>query len=102
VVPLPPTPARLPYPTPFRSQQLPRECPSDISDLGVAVPGRPGRLDQAEVTGHQPGLPVALLDQHLTAYRQLDPVEIGIGAADQVDRKSTRLNSSHVKISYAV
>src|SRR3712207_6934168 len=44
--------------------------------------GEPGR----------PGLPAPRLPQHLHLVR----------AADVVDRKSTRLNSSHANISYAV
>src|SRR2546427_3563391 len=34
--------------------------------------------------------------------RRLVPLVQKIGAGDQVDRKSTRLNSSHSQISYAV
>src|SRR5690606_40422993 len=37
-----------------------------------------------------------------TAREQRDALTLAPVAADDVDRKSTRLNSSHVKISYAV
>src|SRR5690606_41674792 len=36
------------------------------------------------------------------AAAQLSREKLAVGAADVQDRKSTRLNSSHVKISYAV
>src|SRR5690606_42135647 len=36
------------------------------------------------------------------AQMALNPVEIVVGKYAEIDRKSTRLNSSHVKISYAV
>src|SRR5690606_39386179 len=35
-------------------------------------------------------------------YQQVQPLEPDLQAFQQADRKSTRLNSSHVKISYAV
>src|SRR5690606_30218670 len=43
--------------------------------------------------------PAALLDFSNATFRLL---HIGIGLIGPLDRKSTRLNSSHVKISYAV
>src|SRR3712207_8276171 len=39
---------------------------------------------------------------HLSGHRGSRPVRVGNAAAAQLDRKSTRLNSSHANISYAV
>src|SRR5690606_39252701 len=48
-------------------------------------------------------LPPASLTEMMTGYLVLEKIRSGeIDWADPVDRKSTRLNSSHVKISYAV
>src|SRR5690349_24153808 len=42
------------------------------------------------------------MDRALGALRAVDVIAFGMAAVKQVDRKSTRLNSSHVEISYAV
>src|SRR5690606_5569727 len=56
---------------------------------------------------HEILLQVHLLNQALDLVGENDPVTLHVGVPqelveDQLDRKSTRLNSSHVKISYAV
>src|SRR5690606_41906385 len=92
----PPTPTLFPYTTLFRSRTA-----------GLKV-GRE-RLDCAAVQGRDPG------DGEVCgqAPRELGAAvggrEVGLvddddrrGPAGREDRKSTRLNSSHVKISYAV
>src|SRR5690606_41709734 len=57
------------------------------------------RLHDVEV-GEDGG---ALLDGDVDLTRDLDGgAGVGVHPPERVDRKSTRLNSSHVKISYAV
>src|SRR5256885_10131864 len=87
----PPRSTLFPYTTLFRSQQLHsfvRRCPARVSDIDIAAAG--------------PGLTLAGLRRR-----------VGAGIATQggrhepdrtrgQDRKSTRLNSSHLVISYAV
>src|SRR3712207_7144669 len=80
----PPRSTLFPYPTLFRSGEgrTGQASPGDKEDGRDQRPAR--RL--GDVEGAQPGeLPV--------------PAE---GVAPEVDRKSTRLNSSHANISYAV
>src|SRR5690606_41576649 len=72
---LPPCSTLFPYTTLFRS----------VGDHPVHDAGDPGRVDVPFVRAAERGR-----DDHLG------------GGAVPVDRKSTRLNSSHVKISYAV
>src|SRR5690606_41890307 len=74
---------------------------------------RPGMVAAAELKS---ALPASFLDRDLTILalrkRQRRPKELpamplslslkNVLAAAMIDRKSTRLNSSHVKISYAV
>src|SRR3712207_7391745 len=81
----PPRSTLFPYTTLFRSLGL---------YVGVLL-ALPVFGDQEEAVGHPPhvGVPVA----HL-----LDTSVVQIWAAVQKDRKSTRLNSSHANISYAV
>src|SRR5690606_40620598 len=75
---------------------------------GKAVAGAAHRLDQRLVVGPQ-GLAQpadvhvhgTLLDVHIATPDLVQQLPAGVGAF-LVDRKSTRLNSSHVKISYAV
>src|SRR5690606_40465117 len=93
-----------------RHTRFSRDWSSDVcsSDLGAALDGGQVRLDLA----------VALLDLGLIGLIQLaglpegEQVLLAVvadqglgdggGAGLDADRKSTRLNSSHVKISYAV
>src|SRR5690606_41688419 len=97
----PPRPSPFPYTTLFRSDRVPRPEPSQ---------GRPDG-ERSDVIGpdHRHGAAGgaagAGLEQvvDLVAERDPDGVDRG-GPAGEAgrDRKSTRLNSSHVKISYAV
>src|SRR6266496_4957534 len=66
---------------------LPRLARDCLAAFGGDQVGKPGRVGAA----HQHRLFRAALDELLSATRR-----------DQPDRKSTRLNSSHVEISYAV
>src|SRR5690349_24172348 len=81
----PPRSTLFPYTTLFRSVEDDRERAVDV--LG----GQPRELGAA--------LAVELdVDHRLVGLR----VEALLGVGQLVDRKSTRLNSSHVEISYAV
>src|SRR5436309_9818406 len=84
----PPRSTLFPYTTLFRSvDQLDH-------DLGHVREGEDRIACPVEARHHR-AVELQLLDQR--AAQRLDDV-----ALDLVDRKSTRLNSSHVKISYAV
>src|SRR2546426_2531804 len=76
----PPRSTLFPYTTLFRSALLLQ----GIIGFGVALPSSPGFVGVFE----------AATRATLAVY--------GIGATRAVDRKSTRLNSSHLVISYAV
>src|SRR5690606_42153444 len=65
-----------------------------ISDL--RLPGAPG-TDLIPQTGE---VPVLIMTSYASVRSAVDSLKAG--AIDYIDRKSTRLNSSHVKISYAV
>src|SRR5436309_6556359 len=83
----------IPYTTLFRSKQGER-APGHAN--GLAGCGA-GRMQQVRICGARPAL---FLDQlHQPA---LDRGKHRTQFVPALDRKSTRLNSSHVKISYAV
>src|SRR5690606_41533600 len=92
----PPTPTLFPYTTLFRSGSSGGfllaflACFDAGARLALARPGYPPYFSIQKALNIEP-LPV---DVDETTAFQL--------TADHVDRKSTRLNSSHVKISYAV
>src|SRR3712207_6913887 len=86
----PPRSTLFPYTTLFRSERLRHDLPGDA----VAV------LE-----------PAALLDRPARRQGVPQPVDLGLvvaldherdGVVEGIDRKSTRLNSSHANISYAV
>src|SRR5690606_41888322 len=93
---VPPTPATstlFPYTTLFRSQP----------EAGVADRGAGPPLD--DVLHHAEGEEGDVLIERAAALEGCLPQHVAVrvlDAGDEVDRKSTRLNSSHVKISYAV
>src|SRR3712207_8721967 len=80
----PPRSTLFPYTTLFRSAKWPR------------TDRRRGRVE-AVLSRRQPDLTVVLENVH-------DPHNVSavLRSCDAVDRKSTRLNSSHANISYAV
>src|SRR3712207_8710924 len=86
----PPRSTLFPYTTLFRSERLQRDQ----------------RLVVVEADHPVIGLPRVLVEQGVgrTGVRHLHPerAQRGGGGVDQLDRKSTRLNSSHANISYAV
>src|SRR3712207_7989986 len=84
----PPRSTLFPYTTLFRSHvpdDTERQGPVGTQGVGVAVD-----LHDDGVLGDQPAVP------HRPHVQRAAPPD------DQVDRKSTRLNSSHANISYAV
>src|SRR3712207_7225041 len=78
----PPSSTLFPYTTLFRSKRL----------LAVREPDRPAEI--LAVLIHE--------GEVLPAGIQLPHYRHGVGVGERLDRKSTRLNSSHANISYAV
>src|SRR5690606_41321998 len=95
---LPATPPLLPYTTLFRSlDQLRTHVLEAVFQLYFLGNGNAVLGDQRSTE--------AALDQNVAALRPqggLDRVGQNVNPFQHLDRKSTRLNSSHVKISYAV
>src|SRR5690606_41863232 len=98
----PPTAPLVPYTTLFRSV--------DRVDLGAQVLrveiGRTGPVVRGPLCGQVEGdLRVVVGDEHTAGDvddgGHADPAGV-VRVPSEVNRKSTRLNSSHVKISYAV
>src|SRR5690606_41572385 len=89
-----------PYTTLFRSDVLPARLQGELGDAfghGGVAEGFTGvgvDRDHVRFAGGERGRTGAVLGE---GRREVDR-----GALDRLDRKSTRLNSSHVKISYAV
>src|SRR5690606_41708091 len=95
-------PTLLPYTTLFRSDSDPKVTPSDLV-VEVATVG----ANDANPNGDGSGKVVITATAKNAARYAFridtgDMVESQTGILDHQDRKSTRLNSSHVKISYAV
>src|SRR5690606_40021721 len=91
-----------PYTTLFRSMGAGKELPRcrDIADVRGRLAGIDRETIEPEHLGALDfGVPIGALDQthHDLAVK---PGGRGFQPVDQRDRKSTRLNSSHVKISY--
>src|SRR5690606_40819749 len=94
---LPPKPTLFPYTTLFRSGEHCRLGKADIGHRLAEV--ELGRRRDAEIAAaHIGAIEVELEDLVLGVVRLEPQGEEGF----LEDRKSTRLNSSHVKISYAV
>src|SRR5690242_21156288 len=83
----PPRSTLFPYTTLFRSQAL-TSVKIDLSLLEQAVRSRKRRPSSAHI-----------LRELRSAKRTIDKA---LGGLRRIDRKSTRLNSSHMSISYAV
>src|SRR5690606_41987250 len=98
---LPPTATLFPYTTLFRSSREQRV--GGGNELEHAV--QPGEFEHRahRVADRDQGEAAAARACGLEAFHQRrDPGRIDVAHRRQLDRKSTRLNSSHVKISYAV
>src|SRR5207249_11428681 len=92
--PPPPTPPPFPYTTLFRSFALGHQVARDLQPID----GRPeGRVDLVGDAGREAAEGGHLLGRHELLLARL---QRPVGRLE--DRKSTRLNSSHVSISYAV
>src|SRR5690606_26288768 len=83
----------------WEEQRLPLDDP--LANFWPEVAGRPlGLVTARQLLTHTAGVP---LRANLKALYGTDPHSIRDGVLrEALDRKSTRLNSSHVKISYAV
>src|SRR5256885_12062735 len=88
----PPRSTLFPYTTLFRSLAQQSKAGVLPHEFGVFVRSA-GQLDRAQAAVKGAGLPFKILDEH---------VETTSGHVSIRDRKSTRLNSSHLVISYAV
>src|SRR5690606_42052112 len=86
----PPTPTLFPYTTLFRSYPYPQFSAALI------------RLSAADLTASQVEGVALLLNVIDFSYSMSESISSSSRHASPPDRKSTRLNSSHVKISYAV
>src|SRR5690606_41448783 len=96
MLPLHPDPTLFPYTTLFR----PRRAASASPSPGFRQQRKPLRgAPEGLLRGLAPGLETRYRRRSHSRYRDTGP-ETGFGGGE--DRKSTRLNSSHVKISYAV
>src|SRR2546430_9543471 len=91
----PPRSTLFPYTTLFRSAS-PADRAGGWRGAPAAIPEQPFRLGEGD------DLVPALLLQARAEDRHRPPLEVERGPALQEDRKSTRLNSSHSQISYAV
>src|SRR5690606_41020573 len=99
---LPPLSTLFPYTTLFRSFYPPVDVPAHLfhHPYGPKCPfGQMGTTPSRD--GPVPPLPMGLLDLHgqYSGISQMDGKKEPLLCPQ--DRKSTRLNSSHVKISYA-
>src|SRR5690606_41979487 len=91
----PPLATLFPYTTLFRSADLDTGIHAALEHLGASL------LVDLRGGGFLQHLLVTAL-QRAVAVIEVDGVALAVGQHLDLDRKSTRLNSSHVKISYAV
>src|SRR3712207_8014181 len=97
----PPRSTLFPYTTLFRSSYT--ELAERVGLSVSAVHQRVRRLEQRGlITGYHAKLDAAALGLGLTAFVAITPSDAATPDEAPADRKSTRLNSSHAKISYAV
>src|SRR5699024_8700911 len=73
-----------------------------MTEVALAEPAAGGAPMGAVVVLQQRGGGRIDLEDHIAAAAPVGPVRAGQGLELLTDRKSTRLNSSHVSISYAV
>src|SRR5690606_40759754 len=97
-----PRSTRFPYTTLFRSVRAVGSANEDAAtSAGSVAAARPVGGEGRAVHAREAGLlGAAEARVHLLDQRAGVPLGLGLGQ-HQADRKSTRLNSSHVKISYA-
>src|SRR5690606_40400645 len=101
-LPLPPCPLLFPYTTLFRSEleAITRRFAAELIRKANISPG-------TDVPGPDMGTGPREMAWIYDVYQTLRPDDLNASAVvtgkdPTIDRKSTRLNSSHVKISYAV
>src|SRR5207253_7719932 len=100
--PPPPRPTLFPYTTLFRSAALTAAQQQNIATL-VDQKGIGARPNPANGYGPGPGFGRGPGDRNVIGNSLATAATyLGTTTADLEDRKSTRLNSSHVAISYAV
>src|SRR5256885_3250345 len=86
----PPRSTLFPYTTLFRSHDTAREAENHRQDLHRALNFLQGEIPELNVRGY------------FVDFEGVWEAENSLGVARTADRKSTRLNSSHLVISYAV
>src|SRR3712207_7672533 len=91
----PPRSTLFPYTTLFRSP--PARARADVEDAAQAV-----QLDERGHEVQRPEVLVGLVDVPLVVPVRGPGVVVPLDLRVALDRKSTRLNSSHANISYAV
>src|SRR5690606_39508277 len=98
----PPTSTLFPYhdalPISYGSEDAPADTPLRVFHVGAPPPVR--KRSPVRTPSQPQSHPGRVLLQPVTPGG--DPAQSTIAAAQPKDRKSTRLNSSHVKNSYAV
>src|SRR5205807_9116342 len=94
---IPPLPEStlFPYTTLFRSQAMGGASFADVQDPS-AVTDNPARLSRLDAKS------IFLYHSQFIGDLQYDRLRVQAAEPGRVDRKSTRLNSSHLVISYAV
>src|SRR5690606_42145896 len=98
----PPTSARFPSPTLFRSREIIGYRSAEVVALTERAAGVAHRLDlfdRLEAFGDNVHVQRRSHFGHRADDRVTLLADVGAGDEAAVDRKSTRLNSSHVKIS---
>src|SRR5690349_22162356 len=90
----PPASTLFPYPTLFRSTGAPGKCASTGSDNTPDCKSQPASTGSDDSGNHNTKAASTELNGAPNCKSQ--------PASTETDRKSTRLNSSHVEISYAV
>src|SRR5438477_3711079 len=101
MLPRPPRSTLFPYTTLFRSGDRQREIRRDGGVDGVAAVAEDVEADRGG-EGQGRADRVAREARHCSGGAAVDPDDGSRGEARRLDRKSTRLNSSHMSISYAV
>src|SRR5690606_22646988 len=84
-----------------RTGELAKVVGEDVSAVHPVIAHAPGELVAAFVVPLVSLVYLLTVDRPLTLIT-LIPVALALALVPLIDRKSTRLNSSHVKISYAV
>src|SRR5256885_6600702 len=78
-------------------------CSSDLVAVAERIRRKPGETPRSSFSGHQGRIQVQEILETLGAARRVNRrAARDIVIASRQDRKSTRLNSSHLVISYAV